>query len=215
MPHFLLQRCLVLLIGLSILAFGVVLSIHSHLGTSPISSIPYAYSYFIPLSVGTITILMHAFFIILQMAVLGKKFQWIQWSQILLGIFFGVVLDLFLYFTQSWQFSHYPTQLILSFISCILTAIGICLMVKADLLLLSVEGFYKVFSQRFKFELGTCKTIGDCLMVTLAIVGSLIMLDEVIGIREGTIITALLVGTMIRFIKPYFAFIQFEPTRKS
>ena len=215
MPSFLLQRCIVLLIGLTILAFGVALSIHSHLGTSPISSIPYSFSYFIPLSVGTITILMHVIFVLLQMAILGKDFHWLQWSQLLLGIFFGVVLDIILYFTQTWQFDHYLIQLSLSLLSCLLTAIGICFMVKAKLLLLSVDGFYQALVKRFGYEMGNCKTIGDCIMVAIAALGSFLMLNEVVGVREGTVITALLVGSILKVIRPYFDFINFDQAQTS
>lgn len=60
--------------GLAILAFGVVLSIRSQLGTSPVSSTPFAYSYIVPLSVGTLTVIFHIFMIFLQFVVLKISF---------------------------------------------------------------------------------------------------------------------------------------------
>ena len=41
-------RLLFLLSGLALLAFGVVLAIRSNLGASPISSVPYVYSFIVP-----------------------------------------------------------------------------------------------------------------------------------------------------------------------
>lgn len=207
-------RSLILLLGTTILAFGVVLSIHSHLGTSPISSLPYSFSYFIPLSVGTLTIIMHIFFILIQMLLLGKNFQWIQWLQIVMGIIFGVMIDLALYWTRTWQFDHYMVQLSLSLLSCLLTAIGVCLMVKSNLVLLAVDGLYQAFVKRFGFNLGNCKTIGDCILVSIAALSSYLVLHQVIGVREGTVITALLVGSIIKVIKPYFDVINFDKANK-
>ena len=55
----LLKRYIILLAGLSIMAFGVAFSIKAGLGTSPISSVPYVVSLFSNLTVGTATIAMH------------------------------------------------------------------------------------------------------------------------------------------------------------
>ena len=62
---YILKRYLLLLLGLSIMAFGVAFSIKASLGTSPISSVPYVVSLFAPLTVGTATIIMHCVFIIM------------------------------------------------------------------------------------------------------------------------------------------------------
>ena len=42
----------------------------------------------------------------------------------------------------------------------------------------------------------------------IAALGGYVALNEIIGIREGTIITALLVGTLIRLLKPFFHFLD-------
>lgn len=59
LPVYIAKRYLLLLAGLSIMAFGVAFSIKASLGTSPISSVPYVVSLFAPLTVGTATIVMH------------------------------------------------------------------------------------------------------------------------------------------------------------
>ena len=215
MQNFFFYRSLILLFGMSILAFGVVLSIYSQLGTSPISSVPYTFSYFIPMTIGTLTIIMHAIFILIQKALLGKDFKAIQWLQLLMGILFGLLIDVMLYLTNGWIFENYFIQLSLSLASCVLTAIGVCLMVKANLILLAGDGLYIAFVKRFGFDLGNTKTVGDCVLVSIAAISSYIMLEKIVGIREGTIITALLVGTIIKFIRPYFDFIRFEKTEIS
>ena len=54
----LLRRWLFRVVSLFVMALGVACSIQANLGTSPISSVPYALSQFTPLTVGTATIAM-------------------------------------------------------------------------------------------------------------------------------------------------------------
>ena len=70
------KRIIFLCLGLTIMAFGVVFSIKAALGTSPISSVPYVTSTISGLSVGTTTIIMNFMFVLIQIAILRKKYDW-------------------------------------------------------------------------------------------------------------------------------------------
>ena len=85
-----LKRYLLLLVGLSIMAFGVAFSIKASLGTSPISSVPYVVSLFTPFTVGTATIIMHCVFIFIQILILQKRYQLIQLMQLPVAFFFRI-----------------------------------------------------------------------------------------------------------------------------
>ena len=93
LPIYILKRYLLLLVGLSIMAFGVAFSIKASLGTSPISSVPYVVSLFTPLTVGTATITMHCVFILLQILILRKNYHPIQLMQLPVAFFFGYLTD--------------------------------------------------------------------------------------------------------------------------
>lgn len=211
MPTQFFPRLFLLLGGLGFLAFGVVLSIHSNLGTSPISSVPYSFSYIFPLTVGTLTVLMHIVMILLQMLILKSRFQWIQWLQLPVGILFGAFIDSLMWLTQGWSIESYPLQLLACLASCLITALGVSLVVKASLVLLAAEGLYQAIAVRYRLDFGNCKTYGDILLVSIAVISSWLVLHQVIGVREGTIITALLVGTLVKRILPKLSFIQFGP----
>lgn len=211
MPTQFFPRLFLLLSGLGLLAFGVVLSIHSNLGTSPISSVPYSFSYIFPLTVGTLTILMHIIMILLQMLILKSRFQWIQWLQLPVGILFGAFIDGLMWLTQGWSIESYPLQLLACLASCLITALGVSLVVKASLVLLAAEGLYQAIAVRYRLDFGNCKTYGDIVLVSIAVISSWLVLHQVIGVREGTIITALLVGTLVKRILPKLSFIQFDP----
>ncbi|UIJ75725.1 YczE/YyaS/YitT family protein [Acinetobacter sp. SH20PTE14] len=209
MPTQFFPRLFLLLSGLGLLAFGVVLSIHSNLGTSPISSVPYSFSYIFPLTVGTLTVLMHIIMILLQMLILKSRFQWIQWLQLPVGILFGAFIDSLMWLTQGWSIESYPLQLLACLASCLITALGVSLVVKASLVLLAAEGLYQAIAVRYRLDFGNCKTYGDIVLVSIAVISSWLVLHQVIGVREGTIITALLVGTLVKRILPKLSFIQF------
>ncbi|WP_180172542.1 YitT family protein [Acinetobacter sp. YH12023] len=211
MPTQFFPRLFLLLSGLGLLAFGVVLSIHSNLGTSPISSVPYSFSYIFPLTVGTLTVLMHIIMILLQMLILKSRFQWIQWLQLPVGILFGAFIDSLMWLTQGWSIESYPLQLLACLASCLITALGVSLVVKASLVLLAAEGLYQAIAVRYRLDFGNCKTYGDIVLVSIAVISSWLVLHQVIGVREGTIITALLVGTLVKRILPKLSFIQFGP----
>ena len=61
-----LKKYLVFVIGLYFLAAGIVLIIHSTLGTTPISSVNYVLSLNSPLSLGTCTFIVNVFLILGQ-----------------------------------------------------------------------------------------------------------------------------------------------------
>ena len=69
------KRCLLLVFGLVVMAYGVSMSIKAGLGTSPISSLPYTVSQLTPLTVGTATIAMHCVLILLQILLLRRKYS--------------------------------------------------------------------------------------------------------------------------------------------
>ncbi|OTG86565.1 YczE/YyaS/YitT family protein [Acinetobacter sp. ANC 3813] len=209
MPVHFIPRFILLILGLALLALGVVLSIHSNLGTSPISSVPYAFSFIFNMSIGTLTVFMHILMIVLQMLLLGKRFQWHQWLQLPVGIIFGLLIDSLMWLTQGLSIQHYALQLFTCLFSCFITALGVCFIIKASLVFLAGEGLYAAISQRFGIDFGSCKTYGDITLVSIAVIAALLALGEVVGVREGTIITALLVGTIVKRMLPKLSFIQF------
>lgn len=80
---------------LFIIAFGTSLSIRANLGSSPISAPPYVLSLVpgMPLTMGTIVILMHVTFILVQILLLRKNYEVRQLTQILVSFLFGFYTD--------------------------------------------------------------------------------------------------------------------------
>ncbi|MDU9376689.1 hypothetical protein McpSp1_13140 [Methanocorpusculaceae archaeon Sp1] len=197
------------IVGLFVMALGISLSIKANMGITPISSLPYVISLGVPLTVGTLTILLHACFLLIEYLLMRKEFEIIQLLQLAAAGVFGVFIDLTL-----WGFTwlvpvNYAEQLLFVVVSCVLLAIGICFEVAPNVLVMASEGMLTAFSRRFKVEFGTVKIGLDVTLVILSIVVSMLMFSTVYGVREGTLIAAVLVGVCIKFVKmPVYAVVE-------
>ncbi|WP_303720964.1 cytidylate kinase family protein [Malonomonas rubra] len=192
-------KLILLLIGLFFLAFGVSLSVKADLGVSPISCVPYIYSVITPFSLGEVTIVFNIIFILLQIAVLRRKYQYIQLLQFLAVVFLGYFIDFTLYLISDINPATYIGQGIALLISCASIAFGVFLVVKANLIFIPVDGLVLVISQTFKKEFGKVKICLDSSIVTMGIISSFLFLHTLVGIREGTVVAALIVGLLIQF----------------
>lgn len=118
-----IKRLFFLCAGLIIMAFGVAFSIKAALGTSPISSVPYVTSAISGLSVGTTTIIMNFLFVLIQIAILRKQYDWFQLLQLPAAILFGTMIDVARVILQPINVSGYLSQWILCAIGIFLVAV--------------------------------------------------------------------------------------------
>ena len=193
-----LKRYLLLLVGLSIMAFGVAFSIKASLGTSPISSVPYVVSLFTPLTVGTATIIMHCVFILMQILILRKNYHPIQLMQLPVAFFFGYLTDFGVWAVQGISYNAYWQQWILCLIGILLVAIGVSLEVKAGVVVLAGEGVVLAICQVLPVKFGYMKVGFDVTLVVIACVLSLVFAHQLQGVREGTVAAAIMVGLIAK-----------------
>lgn len=205
----LLKRIFLLIAGLFIMAFGVALSVKANLGTSPISSPPYVLSLIFPWSMGVFTMLMNSLLVLSQLFLLKRDFRLAHALQIPVVLLFSLFTDWTLAMVSARSYvTGYPQQLALCLISILVVAFGVFLEVKAKLLYMAGEGVVIAVVRVFKREFGKVKIGFDCTLVALALICSLTMLHEVRGIREGTVLAALLVGFVIRLLNRHLKFVD-------
>lgn len=199
LPIYILKRYLLLLVGLSIMAFGVAFSIKASLGTSPISSVPYVISLFTPLTVGTATITMHCVFILLQILILRKNYHPIQLMQLPVAFFFGYLTDFGVWAVQGITCNTYWQQWIVCLIGILLVAVGVSFEVKAGVVVLAGEGVVLAICKVLpKVKFGYMKVGFDVTLVVIACVLSIVFTGRLQGVREGTVAAALLVGLIAK-----------------
>lgn len=96
--------------------------------------------------------------------------------------------------------NSYPMRIIMVVIGIIILGFGISLSVIADVIMNSGEAFVKAVSDTLSKDFGNVKIAFDVLYVIISIVLSLLFFDfTVVGTREGTIISALLTGIVVKF----------------
>lgn len=199
LPVYILKRYLLLLVGLSIMAFGVAFSIKASLGTSPISSVPYVVSLFTPLTVGTATITMHCVFILLQILILRKDYHPIQLMQLPVAFFFGYLTDFGVWAVQGITCNTYWQQWIVCLIGILLVAVGVSFEVKAGVVVLAGEGVVLAICKVLpKVKFGYMKVGFDVTLVVIACILSIVFTGRLQGVREGTVAAALLVGLIAK-----------------
>ena len=188
------------------MATGIALSIRADMGITPISSLPYVVSLGVPLTVGMLTILLHAGFLAIEVLLMPREFEALQLLQLGAAVVFGVFIDLVLAGLAWLVPGSYPEQLLLVVASCVLLGIGICFEVAPNVLMMASEGMLTAAVRRFHVEFGTVKVLLDVSLVVLSVVLSLVMFSTVYGVREGTVIAAVRVGICMKLFKvPVYA----------
>lgn len=192
------KRIIFLCLGLTIMAFGVAFSIKAALGTSPISSVPYVTSTISGLSVGTTTIIMNFMFVLIQIAILRKKYDWFQLLQFPAAIVFGTMIDVADYVLKPISFSNYLEQWLLCVVGVFLVALGVSVEVMANLVTTAGEGIVLAICQVAPVKFSNMKVAFDVTLVCISIAFSFIFLGHLDGVCEGTIAAAVFVGLITK-----------------
>lgn len=195
-------RYFLLLIGLFLNGFGVAFITKSALGTTPIAAVPATLSMIFPqITIGMFTIIVSMILILLQALLLWRNARWADIiMQIPIAFLFGYVIDFSMWLLSGFMPSSYPLQFISLLLGCVIIALGAYFEVIADVAMLPADGFSRAIVRRSGKEFGKVKLITDSSQALLALILGLIFLHGTGGVREGTIIGALLIGNIVRLI---------------
>lgn len=196
-----LKRYALLILGLFLAAFGVALTRHGELGVSPISSVANVLSYkFTFFTMGTWLIIWNCVLIVGQIVILRRNFKPIEFLQVPISFLFGWFTDFGLWCASIIPNDFYPVRLALVVSGVVVLGLGISLAFIAGVVMNSGEAFVKAVSSVTGFEFGNVKIGFDIFCVVSAVVLSLIFFNfRIVGAREGTVISALLTGVMVKF----------------
>ena len=203
-----LKRYLIFLVGLFVNSLGVSLITKANLGTSPISSIPYVLSLNFPFILGNFTIFFSIFLIVLQLIILRKNFKLEHILQIPVSIIFGYFIDLTMILFSWVNPEAYIMKIVYLLIGCLILGVGVYMEVLADVVMLPGESFVRAIVLTWKTNFGTTKICFDVSMSVIAVVLSFVFAGRLAGVREGTVIAALLVGFIARLIGKKLVFLK-------
>ncbi len=198
------KRYILFVISLFFCGVGIALTKHAELGVSPISSLANVVSIkFDFISFGSWLIVSNLVLFLGQIILLRRNFRLIQLMQIPLSFIFGYFTDFGLWMIKNIPNENYIVRLLLVFAGIVFIGFGISLGVIADVVLNSGEGFVKALADVTKKDFGNIKIVFDTSCVLVSVVLSLIFFDgKLLGTREGTVLSALLVGVAVKIFRP-------------
>ncbi|MCP9314064.1 MAG: DUF6198 family protein [Liquorilactobacillus nagelii] len=195
-------RYFLLLVGLFFNALGVSLVTKAALGTSPLAAIPYSLSLVVSqLSLGEWTIIFSLFLIVGQILFEIDQLKWSEiMVEILLSFIFGDLID----WTMSWLrhviMQNYWQSLLLLLFGCLVISLGAYFEVIADVAMLPGDAFVRAISRYFNIEYGKIRVMSDISMSVIGAIICLTFLSNLSGVREGTLISALVVGNLVKLL---------------
>lgn len=203
-----IRRYLFFIVALFVNAFGIALITKALLGTSPITSVTYVLSMFTPLTMGQWTIILNLLFMLFELPFMTrtdmKTDRRIFLLQIPVTLFFGTFIDCSMSVLFWLEPTAYLSKIVTLLIGCVVLAVGIALEVKVNIAMAAGEYFVRAISRRLRREFGYVKLGFDVTLVILACVLSLVFMSGIYGVREGTVIAALIVGPIVHFISPFY-----------
>lgn len=181
-------------LGLNLIAFAVVLNVRFDLGVAAFSSVMYSISQIYNISLGTASIICYLIFVIIQ-CILSKKITVTFILEIPLSFAFGWLTDLYNFIIPTLSLSLY-LRVICFIMTMFITAMGVFLSVKTNLILTPTDGIVKTISEVF-FSFFNSENTFDITLVFVTIILCLINHTHFYGLGIGTILTALFIGRII------------------
>lgn len=204
----LIKRYIFLLVGLFVNGLGVSFITKAGLGTSPITSIPYTLSLSFTPTVGMFTLVFNIFLVILQVILLRRNFQLQNLLQLPIIALFSFFIDLTMSLLGFIQPETYVLKVISLVIGCLILGFGVFMEMVANVAMLPGKATVRAVSDVFSTDFGKTKIAFDSSMTVIAAILSFIMFKHLDGVREGTIVAAILVGFIARLFKKYIGGIE-------
>ena len=196
----LLPRYGIFIVGLFIASMGVAFSTKAGLGTSPVSSVPYSISLVSPrLTFGGWLNLFSVLQITVQVLVMKGKCYYFEIAvQTVLAFAYGYMTNLSCYIIRDIAVTTYFGQFALMLLGCVIVALGIWIQVKGGVAMLPGEAMNRAIGAAIGRRYEDVKVFFDILYIAIAAVICLVFLGRLEGVREGSIIAAVLVGNIIK-----------------
>ena len=187
--------------GLYLITLGVAFSIKSGLGSTPVSSIPYAMNLIWAVEIGVATFIFHAILVEIEWALLRGDFKRKHFLQVFVGVLFGAFTS---FSVALMDFIPPADNLIWAFVMTVLSifliALGLFFYVPTNLIPLSVEGVTQAIAIVTDKPCPTIKVYFDICVVSTALIMSYGFLGQLGSVGIGTILGAFFIGITVRYI---------------
>lgn len=194
-------RIPMLFIGMFIMAFGIGSITYAGIGTTAIGTLPFTVSVIYGITFGRATFLINSLFVLGQILLLRRQFKPINILQLPIVFIFANFIDLSMAWLSHVPLRYYFRQFALSLLGNVFIALGIVIQIHSKTLVQPGEGIVMAVAMTFKKSFGNMKIANDISLVILAALLGWFMLGEIVAIREGTLISAVLIGLLVKAIR--------------
>ena len=196
----------IFLIGLFVASLGVALSTKAGLGTSPVASVPYSVSLVNrALSLGWWLIVLSLIQILVQILLLRKQCRPVEIAvQLVTAFVYGSLTDFSCGLLSGLNPVSYPARFGVMLAGCAVLGLGIWIQYKGGVAMLPGEAMNRAISQVTGRRYENVKVFFDVLYILLAGTICLVFLGKLAGVREGSVIAALLIGNLIKLYNRVF-----------
>lgn len=200
------QRYMLFLIGLFIASMGVAFSTKAGLGTSPVASVPYSVSLVSDaLTFGGWLNLLSVIQIIIQVILMRGKCNYVEIGiQTLLAFVYGYLTNFSCYLIRGLTAETYILQFTYMVASCFILALGIWIQLKGAVAMLPGEAMNRAISMVTGFKYENIKIFFDILYILISAAICMAFLGKLAGVREGSIIAAVAVGSIIKLYEKIY-----------
>lgn len=182
-------------LGMFISCYGIAVTTRGDLGTSPISSPAYVTSLVnSKITFGMATFVLNVIFLLGQICILKRKFPPIQLVQLPIAFLTGVFMDLSMFLTSFLHSGTYILNMFLVILGSAILGLGLATTIYANLTYMPGDGLVKVIFETTGWNFGKIKVSFDSILVVIALIISFLGLHTIVGLREGTLVSALTVG---------------------
>ncbi|MGI6238335.1 MAG: YczE/YyaS/YitT family protein [Christensenellales bacterium] len=186
-----------MLIGITLSAFGVSLSMKAGIGTSPTGVCPAVFSPALGITPGTGTGILFAFFLLVQIIILRKEFPIFQFLQLAIAALFGYLVDVTTAMIAGLPVAGLWLQALLCASGILTLAVGIYMVIKTDLLMLPPDAMITVIARKSKTSYSKIKIALDCTLTGVALIGTLLINGRLVNVGIGTVAAAIFIGMTI------------------
>ena len=195
-----LRSFVIYLLGVQMLALGMVLMVSGDLGVSVGTAVSYVLSCRLTfLSLGVWHYLCHGFVLLLLILIL-RRVKVFYLLSFLTSIFMGYSMDFYRLFLPE-TISFLPLRILVLVLGIIGISLGIALNYASGWPAAPFDTFSKEISAHFRWKIGKVKTIFDVTCLAVGVGLSLLFFGKVVGIGWGTAVSAFTIGSCVGFFK--------------
>ena len=193
------RRRVVYLVGVILLACGIALNTKTDLGVAPILSVAFVLSELSGIPFSLMSFFYYCFLILLQLILLGRRFEQLQWLQLAASFLTSFFIGVFSRLIPAA--GSLPLRIAFLLLAILLTGTGIILSVGAKFVPNPGDGMANAIALRTGKNLGFSKNLLDILSFLVALSLGLLFRGRLLGVGAGTVVTMLLTGRAVALLQ--------------